>query len=161
MEKSVINLGPAYSDKQEFAKAAWEKILARFPDGLQQEFRDERPNPNEEDIEWFGSFRLLDPEPVTAPLEDLLRSNEGNILRAPPDVIEEINKKWGTTFDAKLSKVYDQNSDRLRRYSLMPPETARPSVMLDGEIIFGVGRFKAALLRGDHDLRVWRLGTIK
>jgi len=41
----------------------------------------------------------------------------------------------------------------------MPSETARPSVMLDGEIIFGVGRFKAALLRGDRDLRVWELST--
>ncbi len=161
MEKSTINTGPAYSDKQESIKAAWEKILTRFPNELQQEFRDERPNPNEEDIEWFESFRLLDPEPVTIFLEDLLRSNEDNILRAPPDVIEEINKKWGTTFDAKLSKVYDQHPERLRQYSQMSSETAHPSVMLDGEIIFGVGRFKAALLRGDKDLRVWRLGTEK
>ena len=140
---------------------AWERILSKFPAQLQQEFRNERPNPNQEDIEWFETFHLLSPEPVIVPLEELLKigNNDGNIFRASPDVIEEINKKWGTEFDASRSKVYDQNPDRLRKYSLMSPETANPSVMLDGEIIFGVGRFKAALLRGDRDLRVWELST--
>ena len=145
----------------ESIKTAWEKILSKFPTQLQQEFRDERPNPNQEDVEWFGTFHLLTPTLVTIPLEELWKNgkNEGNIFRALPDIIEEINKKWGTGFDANLSKVYDQNPDRLRKYSLMSSETANPSVMLDGEIIFGVGRFKAALLRGDHDLRVWKLSA--
>ena len=159
MEKSPLSDKSTHSEKQESIRATWEQILSKFPDELQQEFRDERPNPNEEDIKWFGSFRLLDPEPVTVPLKDLLEGNEGNILRAPPDVIEEINQKWGTAFDSKRSKVYDQNPDRLRKYSLMPSDTAHPSIMIDGEITFGVGRFKAALLRGDHDLRVWNLSA--
>jgi hypothetical protein len=143
----------------ESIRIAWEKILSKFPLQLQQEFRDERPNPNQEDIDWFGSFRLLAKNPVTVSLRELLENNEDNILRAPPDIIEEINSKWGTAFDSTLSKVYDQNPDRLRKYSLLPSDTAHPSVMLDGEIIFGVGRFKAALLRQDHDLRVWKLST--
>ncbi|MDP1689986.1 MAG: hypothetical protein Q8L52_02170 [bacterium] len=140
-------------------ETAWREILSKFPEQLQQEFRDERPNPNQEDIECFGSFRLLTPDPVSIPLEELLKTNEDNILRHPPDVIEEINKKWGTSFDASRSKVYDQNPDRVRKYSSMSAETARPSVMVDGEIIFGVGRFIAALLRKDSDLRVWELSA--
>ena len=138
-------------------ETAWGEILSKFPEQLQQEFRDERPNPNQEDIEWFVSFRLLNPNPVSIPLETLLKTNEDNILRHPPDVIEEINKKWGTAFDASRSRVYDQNPDRIRKYSLMPADTASPSVMLDGEIIFGVGRFISALLRKDNDLRIWEL----
>ncbi|HEY4501146.1 MAG TPA: hypothetical protein VJI70_02680 [Candidatus Paceibacterota bacterium] len=35
----------------ESIKTAWEKILSKFPAQLQQEFMDERPNPNQEDIE--------------------------------------------------------------------------------------------------------------
>lgn len=157
LEKQNSKSESSYLEQQESIKITWEKILSKFPDQLKQEFRDERPNPNQEDIEWFGSLRLLASDPVSVPLEELLENNEGNILRTPPDIIKEINEKWGTAFNANLSKVYDQNPDRLRRYSLMPSETARPSVMHDGEIIFGVGRFIAALLRGDHDLQVWKL----
>jgi len=141
----------------ESVKAAWEKILSKFPPQLRQEFRVERPNPNQEDVEWFGSFRLLAPDPVSVPLEQLLKTNEDSILRHPPDVIEEINRKWETTFDAGRSKVYDQNPDRVRIYSSMSAETTQPSVMIDGEIMFGVGRFIAALLRKDNALRVWEL----
>ena len=39
----------------------------------------------------------------------------------------------------------------------MSAETAEPSVMIDGEIMFGVGRFIAALLRKDSSLQVWKL----
>ena len=140
-------------------ETVWEGILKKFPEQLQQEFRTERPDPNQGDIEWFGSFRLLAPDPVSISLEELLKTNEDNILRHSPDVIEEINKKWGTTFYASRSQVYDQNPGRVRTYSALPAETAQPSVMVDGEIVFGVGRFIAALLRKDKDLRVWELST--
>lgn len=138
-------------------ETAWKGILSRFPEQLQQEFRIERPSPNQEDIEWFGSFRLVTPDPVSVSLEELLKTNEDNILRHSSDVIEEINKKWGTAFDATRSKVYDRNPDRVRKYSSMSAETAQPSVMIDGEIMFGVGRFIAALLRKDSALQVWKL----
>ncbi len=158
-EKLNSNNETSNLDQQESINIAWDKILSKFPVELQQEFREERPNPNKEDIEWFGSFRLLAPDPDLIPLRELLRTNENTILRSPPDVIEEINKKWGTAINANLSKVYDQNPDRVRKYSLMSSETSRPSVLVDGEVMFGIGRFKAALLRKYSDLRVWKLST--
>ena len=138
-------------------ESAWNKILSSFPEQLQKEFQEERPNPTQEDIERYESLRLLDPEPTSVPLEELLKKNGDYILMAPPDVIEEINRKWGTNFDAKRSRVHDPDPDRIRKYSQMPAETAAPSVMVDGEIGFGVGRFMAALLRKDKNLRVWNL----
>ena len=136
----------------------WEKILSKFPDQLQQEFREERPNPDQEDVECFKSFNLVNTGPVSITLDiEFLEKNKINILRCVPDVIEEINKKWGTNFNVTSSEVYDQNPDRVRRYSKMLPETAQPSVLIDGEIMFGVGRFIAALLRKDKYLRVWNL----
>ena len=157
LEKPNSDGGFRSMEQQEPIRIVREKILSKFPDQLQEEFRDERPNPNQEDIEQFGSFRLLASDPVSIPLGELLKNNEGNIFSSPPDIIKEINEKWGTRFDVSLSKVYDQNPDRLRRYSLMSSETACPSVMVDGEILFGVGRFIAALLRKDKDLKVWKL----
>jgi hypothetical protein len=143
--------------KQELINVAWEKILSNFPDKLQQEFRHERQNPTQDDIEGYESLHLLDPNPTSVSLTELLEKNGDYVLMCQPDVIEEINKKWGTKFDASLSKVYDPNPGRVRKYSHMPAETAEPSVMIDGEIHFGVGRFIAALLREDSELKVWNL----
>ena len=140
---------------------AWEKVLSKFPPQLQKEFEMERPNPTQEDVEAYESLQLLNFEPQTIALEQLLKNNEDAILRCSPDVIEEINKKWGTKFDTSLSKVYDQNPGRVREYSRMPAETADPSVIADGEIMFGTGRFIAALLRKDIDLKVWNLSRKK
>ena len=39
----------------------------------------------------------------------------------------------------------------------MSAATAKPSIMVDGEIVMGVGRFIAALLRKDTQLQVWDL----
>ena len=136
---------------------AWEKVLSKFPKQLQEEFKVERPSPTQEDIEAYDSLRLVDPKPQSVPLEELLKDNEDCVLRSAPDVIEEINKKWGTKFEVKGSKVYDQNPGRVREYSKMPAETAQPSVSVDGGIMFGSGRFIAALLRKDKDIKVWNL----
>jgi hypothetical protein len=138
-------------------KIEWQKILSKLPGQLQQELLIERPDPIQEDVEYFESLNLANPKPMSISIEELLKNNEDCVLRCPPDVIEEINKKWGTKFDAGLSNVYDQNPGRFRQYSQMPPETAQPSVLINGEIIFGSGRFIAALLRKDSDLRVWDL----
>jgi len=139
-------------------KTEWKKILSKFPEQLQQELREERPTPDQEDIECFKSFNLVNPESISVVLNpEFLEKNRINILRCSPDVIEEINNKWGTSFNVGSSKVYDQNPDRVRKYSQMPPETAQPSVLVDGEIMFGVGRFIAALLRKDSELQVWNL----
>lgn len=144
--------------KQIKIKTEWGKILSKFPDQLQQEFKEERPNPDQEDVECFKSFLLVNPEPISVALNvAFLEKNKINILRCSPDVIEEINNKWGTSFDVGSSEVYDQNPNRVRKYSQMSSETAQPSVLIDGEIMFGVGRFIAALLRKDSQLKVWNL----
>lgn len=158
-DKQPQPLLPEEQAKQKSIKVAWEEILSRFPEELAEEFRVEVVgSPEQDDVEMFESVRLLAPQPISVSLKELLKNNENVIYRTPPDVIEEINKKWGTQFDVSLSKVYERDLDRLRRYSQMSPETARPSVLLNGEVLYGTGRFVAALLRGDHDLRVWNLG---
>ena len=152
-----MNLEKNPPTKQNEIEIEWEKILSKFPEQLRQEIKEERPNPDQEDIECFSSLCLLDPEPVFISLQELLKTNEVNVLRCSPDVIEEINKKWETNFNVGSSKVYDQNPNRVRKYSQMSPDTAQPSVLVDREIMFGVGRFIAALLRKDSSLRVWNL----
>ena len=91
LEKPNSDGGFRSMEQQEPIRIVWEKILSKFPDQLQEEFRDERPNPNQEDIEQFGSFRLLASDPVSIPLGELLKNNEGNIFSSPPDIIKEIN----------------------------------------------------------------------
>ena len=124
-------------EKQESIKDVWEEILSKFPKKLQEEFKIERPEPDWDDIEMFKSIRLVFPDHISISLEELLEKNENVIFRTPPYIIEEINKNYGRHFDVGLSKMYEVDSDRLRRYSQMPTETASPSVLLDGEIWFG------------------------
>jgi len=77
------------------------------------------------------------------------------IKQTPKEVVSAINKKYGTNVQPGI--VYDQNPDRYFKYAQMPAATAKPSVMANGEIIFGVGRLIAALLRGDKAIKVWNL----
>jgi hypothetical protein len=152
---------PSPLDQQKSIRVAWEKILSRFPKKLQEEFRIERPNPDQDDIEMFKSLYLLKDEPVEVSVEKLLETNEDVIYRTPPDVFDEINDNYYKPPKVKLDKKkchnHETKPERLREYSKMPAETAEPSVLLDEEIWFGTGRFVAALLRGDKSLRVWKL----
>ena len=144
--------------RQEPIKDKWEEILYRFPKKLQGEFRTERPNPDQDDIEMFEPLILLESNPVEISIVELLEKNKDVIYRTPPDVFEEINKKYyKNELDEKKCHFHELKPNRLREYSKMPAETADPSVLLDGEIWFGTGRFIAALLRGDKSLRVWNL----
>ena len=59
----------------------------------------------------------------------------------------------------KSVKVYDPNPSRYLQYAELPSSTAQPSLMVNGEILFGVGRFVAALLRGDETMKVWDLSN--
>jgi hypothetical protein len=148
------------SEKEaEKVRVEWDNLLAGMPEILQEELRDERPNPIMEDVEYFKALQLADKEPISITLKELIERNADCIFRCPPDVIEDINKKWGTNFDVAKSVVYDQNPGRFRVYSQIPAETAQPSMLVNGEIIFGSGRFIAALLRGDTDLKVWVLNN--
>jgi len=153
-----LNFNNVSEDKQKSIKDAWEKILSRFPEKLQEEFRIERPEPDQDDIEMFRSLVLLESNPVEISIEKLLETNKDVIYRTPPDVFEEINKKYyKNELDKEKCHVHEIKPERLRDFSKMPAETADPSVLLDKEIWFGTGRFVAALLRGDKYLRVWKL----
>jgi hypothetical protein len=87
-------------------------------------------------------------------LVDLLKNPENLNIIARSPVVQQINQKWG--LQVQPGKVYDPNPDRYQMYAKdFIGETAKPSVMVNGEIIYGNGRFIAALLRGDQYLMVW------
>ena len=130
------------------------EILNRFPEKLQRELLDERPKP-EDFIEEFKSYHLNSPEPIEIYLEDELNKDHtiDTMSRTPEDVVDTINDEWDTDYES--IEVYDPNPDRYFEYANFPGSTAKPSLMVNGEIAFGVARFVAALLRGDEKLRVW------
>ena len=148
---SSINLAQALAN----TPPVWKKFISSLPPQLAREFVDERPVPNQEDIDWFTPLRLKSPQPVAVSVADLLRhpENQGSIGRSPNDVIEAVNQQWGLKIPS--GKKYDPNPARYRAYAQMTPGTASPSVAVDGVIIFGAGRFVAAALRGDETMRVW------
>ena len=148
---SNINLDQALAN----TPPVWKKFISSLPPQLAREFVDERPVPNQEDIDWFTPLRLKSPQPVAVSVADLLRhpENQGSIGRSPDDVIDAVNQRWGLKIPS--GKKYDPNPARYRAYAQMTPGTASPSVAVDGVIIFGAGRFVAAALRGDKTMRVW------
>jgi hypothetical protein len=148
---SSINLDQSLAN----TPPVWKKFISSMPPQLAREFVDERPVPNQEDIDWFTPLRLKSPQPVSVSVADLLRhpENQGSIGRSPDDVIEAVNQQWGLKIPS--GKKYDPNPARYRAYAQMTPGTASPSVAVDGVIIFGAGRFVAAALRGDETMRVW------
>lgn len=137
----------------------WLDLLSKFPEGLQREIIDERPNPIQDDIEMISSWSLSDNKPIMVDMKKILSNklNLDSIGRTPQDVIDHINKEWG--LNVKSIGLYDQNPDRYFKYSKLPQSTSKPSVMVDGEIIWGVGRFIASLIRGDRGMYVWNLTT--
>ena len=130
------------------------EILNRFPEKLQRELLDERPKP-EDFIEEFKNYDLNFPQPIEIDLEDELDKEYTwkTIGRTPQDVADAINDEWDTDF--KSIEVFDQNPSRYFEYAKFSPDTAKPSLMVNGEIAYGVARFVAALLRGDETMRVW------
>lgn len=139
------------------ASPEWREILDRFPIGLQREIVDERDGKTKDDLEEVGSWHSL-PNPVVVPItRDLVLHHADLVGMSHPEVIARVNKRFDLNIGQR--KVYDKHPERVLRYAKMPPETARPSVMIDGEIGFGVGRFLAALIRGDKQLRVWKVSS--
>jgi len=132
------------------------EILNRFPETLQRELAVERKNP-QEFVEDFVNYYLNSPEPITISLKDELDKEHtiDTLSRTPQDVVDVINDKWGTDFESV--KVFDPNPARYFEYANFPADTAKPSLMVDGEILYGVARFIAALLRGDETMKVWDL----
>lgn len=152
---SAINTQQELQDKPQ----EWIQAVTRLPLLLQKEILDERKEPTQEDIDWVASFQVA-PKPVKYNMTDLLKNpnNLSSITRTPSDVVQEINQKWG--LQIKPGKVYDPTPNRYKDTALkFTGETAKPSVMVDGEIVFGVGRFISALLRGDKQMMVWDIKT--
>ena len=135
----------------------WLQILSRFPEGLQREIIDERPEGDKDDIDEFKNYKLVNNKPTIVSIKNILKDNLDSLTRVPQEVLDVINKKWG--INIKTIKVYDQNPSRYFEYAKMNPQTAKPSVMFDGFIVWGVGRFIAALIRGDKTIKVWDLRT--
>lgn len=151
---SAIDI-PAYYEKHKNNKELLQ-TLSTFPEGLQREIIDEMPNGNEFDIK---NWKLLSPQPVSINTADALRTTltEDKYLlsRLPQEVVNIINKNWGT--NGKSETVYDSNPQRYFQYAKMPATSAKPSVMVNGVIEWGVGRFVAALIRGDKTIKVWNI----
>jgi hypothetical protein len=133
----------------------WQELLSSFPEGLIREIMDERPRPDQQDLDELATWTLRSRTPVSVQLTELLRhpENRAAVARTPADVVEDINEIWGTTIQP--GKVYDRTPARYREYAKLPASSAKPSVMVDGEVIWGVGRLIAALLRGDKTMKVW------
>lgn len=139
---------------------AWQRLMRRFPETLVRELMVERPRPDYRDVEEVSDWQLSSPGPVEVELATLLKDpeNQRSVRHAPPDVVEEINALWGTSIAA--GPQLDLNPGRYRAYAELPRSSAKPSVLVDGVVLFGVARFVAALLRGDRTLKVWDLRTV-
>jgi len=150
---SLINLDQSLAD----TPSVWKKFISLLPPQLARESVDERPRPDQDDIDFLTPLRLVSPQPVSVRVADLLRhpENQGTIGRSPDDVVTAVNQRWGLKIPS--GKKYDPNPARYRAYAQMAPGTASPSVMADGVILFGAGRFVAAALRGDETMRVWSM----
>ena len=152
---NFIDLKSYYDKNKE--KKEWLSILSKFPEMLQKEIIDERGSGNKEDLEEIKNWKLLSKNPVKVSILKLLANKENLhiISTTPSEVVDSINKKWN--INVKPSKVYDQNPKRYFEYAKKPRATAKPSVLKNGEVYWGVGRFIAALLRGDNNLLVWNI----
>ena len=150
---SLINLDQSLAN----TPPVWKKFISSLPPQLAREFVDERPRPDQDDIDFLTPLRLVSPQPVSVRVADLLRhpENQGTIGRSPDDVVAAVNQRWGLKIPS--GKKYDPNPARYRAYAQMASGTASPSVMADGVILFGAGRFVAAALRGDETMRVWSM----
>ena len=136
---------------------AWQQWISTLPQQLAQEFVDERPSPDATDIQEYTKLKLASPQPRVVNVSDLLKHprNQYMIGLAPDDVVADINQKWGLQIAS--GKKYEPTPGRHRDTAKLSGATAAPSVMINGVITFGIGRFTAAALRGDRTMQVWDL----
>lgn len=156
----IVNLINEFNNllKKRAFDEAWQEILNRFPQTLQEEILNERSG-SEEDVEELKDWVLNSPEPISVKITDLLQhpANKRIIAMSPTEIVNQINSFYRT--DIKPQQVLDKDPDRYERYSKMNPKTAKPSTMVNGMIYWGNGRFKAACLRGDETLNVWDISS--
>jgi hypothetical protein len=143
-------------------------IDKKWPAGLIKEIEDEwimkDPTAGKDAVQYISNLKLISPTPVKMPVEKLLQHKD-NILQMknlPQDILDKIKQNHpNSPIPNNINKNFEKNPNRYDQYSKMDPSTARPSVMVDGAIDFGVGRFTAALVRGDQHLNVWQLQANK
>ena len=139
-------------------------IDKKWPAGLVKEIEDEwvmkDPTAGKDAVQYITNLKLISPTPVKMPVEKLLQHKD-NILQMknlPQDILDKIKQNHpNSPIPNNINKNFEKNPNRYDQYSKMDPSTAKPSVMVDGAIDFGVGRFTAALVRGDQHLNVWQL----
>ena len=131
----------------------------KWPQELQAEMADEwvLKDITPDSLQFINSLDLQSTTPVQISSRQLLTKKENleSIARSPKEVIDAINQRWKT--NVTIGQQYDLNPERYFKYAKLPANTAKPSIMVDGEIIMGSARFIAALLRGDQNIKVWNL----
>tara|TARA_R110002020_G_scaffold103416_9_gene242213 strand:+ start:2231 stop:5356 length:3126 start_codon:yes stop_codon:yes gene_type:complete len=139
------------------------EILSRFPQELQREIIDERPKGDHLDIDELKGWELNSPNPIEVSLSDLIKkeSTKGSVSRTNQEVVDIINQNWNTSI--KLAKkLYDSNPERyMKDAEQFDGSTAPPSIMVNGDVIWGVGRMVAALIRPDKIIKVWDIKDSK
>ena len=134
-----------------------DKMLS-FPKGLLVELLDECPNYDKDFYAYFNTWKLKSDSPVFVSNLKLLKNNQDVFAGEPQYINDLVNEKWGMTFKSK--KVTDKDPDRSIRYAKLSPKTAPPSVLVNGSLAFGNGRWIASLLRKDEGIFVWDIETI-
>ena len=133
----------------------------KWPQALQDEMADEwvLKQPSEDGLSFVNGLDLQSAMPRTVSVQALLQKemNRDSISRSPKEVVDRINQNWNLDVEYDAVRQLDKNPDRYMKYMKMSAATAKPSIMVDGEIVMGVGRFIAALLRKDTQLQVWDL----
>ena len=146
----------------------WKKILLRFPYELQQEIMAERFWGDREDIRELQNWKLQNPDPIEIPLETLLQNkfNLNLLCQIPLKPFSIINTKWHLNLvhkgeNPQIRDGSSGNPGRFTSYWKRKGSTAPPSVLVNGQVYWGVARFVAALGRGDGSLRVWNISKEK
>jgi hypothetical protein len=143
-------------------------IDKKWPAELVKEIEDEGimkdPTAGKDAVQTITNLKLISPTPVKMPVETLLK-HKNNLLQMknlPQDILDKIKQNHpNSQIPNSVNKNFEKNPKRYDQYSKMDPSTAKPSVMVDGAIDYGVGRFTAALVRGDQHLNVWQLQSNK
>ena len=132
-----------------------------WPQALQKEMDDEwvLKQPSEDGLSFVNGLDLQSAMPRTVSIQALLQKemNRDSISRSPKEVVDRINQNSNLDVRLDPTRQLDKNPKRYMKYMKMSAATAKPSIMVDGEIVMGVGRFIAALLRKDTQLQVWDL----
>jgi hypothetical protein len=171
---SNINLETYKKSQKESGNSEWVDILERFPEGFQIEIIDERPKGDKSDKNEVRNWFLNPNHPIEMNIFNLLQTNsvKNAISRTPRHIMDKIktnpmykleleglkhmsDTEVGRKIGLKSGEIFDQNPEGYEEYANYDPKTAEPSTLVNGEVLWGMDRLIAALLRGDMTLKVW------